>query len=191
MSERLPTIEQHEAWQPTPEQLPALPTAEQAEPLRPGETDPLQRLETARNDVEQSVGRDNPLERLQASEKAAQPAVPTHINQELKSITLRRELQQLRRQLPAPQRALSKLIHQPIIRAVSEATGQTVSRPSGLLGGGLVAFIGTSGYLYLARHQGFTYNYTVFLALFVGGFALGLLLEFFVHLATSRHPSES
>jgi len=189
MSEHLPTIEQHEAWQPSPEQLPELPTAHETQPVQPGEViDPHLRAEHARSDIEQSVGRDNPLERLQASEKAAQPAVPTHINRELKGITLRRELQQLRRQLPAPQRALSKFVHQPIIRAVSEGAAKTVSRPSGLLGGGLVAFMGTSGYLYLARHQGFTYNYAVFLVLFVGGFALGLILEFFVHLVTSRHP---
>jgi hypothetical protein len=73
----------------------------------------------------------------------------------------------------------------------SEAAGRTVSRPSGLLGGGLVAFLGTTGYLYLARHIGFTYNYLVFLLLLAGGFILGVSLELLVHLATgSRRDSD-
>ncbi len=129
------------------------------------------------------------MEQLEASENAAQPAQSGYINRELRAITLRRELNSIRRRLPAPQRVLSKIIHQPAIRVVSEAAGKTVSRPSGLLGGGLAAFLGTSGYLYLARHDGFTYNYGVFLALFVGGFFFGLFLEYAVYLATLRQRS--
>ena len=51
--------------------------------------------------------------------------------------SLSRELQEIRRRLPASQRALSRLIHQPTVRLVSEAAGRSVSRPSGLLGGSL------------------------------------------------------
>lgn len=163
-----------------------LPTAEQAEPLRPNEADPLQKAQEARQTIEQSASRANPLEQLQAAEETPDNRQPAHINRELKSITLRRELQHIRRQLSAPQRALSQVIHQPVVRVVSEAAAKTVSRPSGLLGGGLVAFLGTSGYLYMAQHMGFRYNYTVFLALFIGGFLLGLFLEYIVYLATTR-----
>lgn len=186
MSERFPS---HQETLPPPggqvEKL--LPTAEQAEPLRPGEADPLQKALEARQTIEQSASRENPLEELQKAENAPQTAQPTHINRELKAITLRRELQTIRRQLSTPQRALSRIIHQPVVRRVSEATANTVSRPSGLLGGGLVAFLGTSGYLYLAQDSGFRYNYSVFLALFAGGFVLGLILEYLVYLATARH----
>jgi hypothetical protein len=127
----------------------------------------------------------NPLERLSVSEKASQAAPNLSVNRELKQITLRRELKNIQRKLPAPQKALSKVIHQPVVRATSEFAGKTVTRPSGLLGGGLVALIGTSTYLYLARHMGFEYNYGVFLALFVGGFIIGIGLEFLVNLATN------
>jgi hypothetical protein len=77
---------------------------------------------------------------------------------------------------------LSRVVHQPVVRAVSEAAGKTVSRPSGMLGGGLVAFIGSLGYLYLTKHIGFEYNFTVFLVLFAGGFVLGVVLELVVWL---------
>lgn len=172
--------EKHEAQK-------ALPTPEKAEPLRPGETDPVKSLKEARTSVAETTRQPqvNPLEALKAAEKSERPATPTQINRELKQITLRRELQNIRRKLPAPQRLLSKVIHQPAVRVVSETAGKTLSRPSGLLGGGLVAFLGTSGYLYLARHIGFAYNYLVFLLLLVGGFILGLALELLVYLATS------
>lgn len=135
--------------------------------------------EAIRHEAESAAA---PLERLHASEKATQPTPPNlGINRELKAITLRRELQHIRRKLPVPQRTLSKVIHQPVVRVTSEAAGKTISRPSGLLGGGFVALIGTSGYLYLANHIGFTYNYGVFLVLFAGGFALGLIIELIVH----------
>lgn len=134
----------------------------------------------------------NPLERLKAAEEAAQPVVNQDVNRELREITLRRELKHIRRKLPAPQRALSKVIHQPAVRVTSEFAGKTVSRPSGLLGGGVVALTGTTLYLYLANHIGFTYNYGVFLLLFVVGFAIGLVVELVVNLVfRSRHKARS
>jgi hypothetical protein len=141
--------------------------------------------EQARNKIEQAAEHDDPIARLEAAEKASGVELPTHVNQDLKKLTLRRQLQHIQRQLPAGDRTLSKIIHQPVVRVVSEAAGKTISRPSGLLGGGLVAFLGTSGYLYLAKHLGFTYNSFVFIALFVGGFLIGLALEFAVWLATA------
>jgi len=41
----------------------------------------------------------------------------------------------------------------------------------------LVAFLGTAGFLFLTKYFGYSYNYTVLMVLFVGGFALGLILE--------------
>jgi hypothetical protein len=170
-----------------------LPTAEQAEPLRAGEKDPLQALVEARTHVEETAETSTPLKlenSLKEAENGSQPAQPSFINASLKNITLNRELKQIQRKLPAPQRILSRVIHQPAVRVTSEVIGRSASRPSGLLGGGLVALLGTSGYLYLAKHLGFTYNYLVFLLLFAAGFIIGLILELLVHVATtSRRTS--
>jgi hypothetical protein len=125
------------------------------------------------------------MQALAAEAEQPQVAMPSTINRELKAISRRRELKQIRRKETPAQRGLSHVIHQPFILAVSEGAGKTISRPSGLLGGGLVAFLGSGSYLVLAKYLGFTYNYTVSLALFVGGFLFGLLLEVFVHLATA------
>jgi hypothetical protein len=134
---------------------------------------------------------DDPFKRLEAAEAAeTEAARPSHVSADLRSTTLRRELQQIRRKLPAGDRVLSKVIHQPVIRVVSEGASRSVTRPSGLLGGGLMAFIGSVGYLYLTKHVGLPYNYFVFTLLFVAGFLLGLFLEFIVWTATARrrHP---
>lgn len=174
------------------EHQPALPTPEQAEPLRPGEKAPetgpqtAQEARTAVHELYQSQPSPNPLEKLQAEERAAEPAPRLDVTHELKKITRERELRNLQRREAAPVRTFSKLVHQPVVRVLSEAASTTISRPSGLLGGGIVALIGTTAYLYLARHVGFTYNYLIFLLLFVGGFALGLLLEATLWLVRSR-----
>lgn len=134
----------------------------------------------------------NPLDKLEREQEAAQKPTTGHINANLKKITLQRELTQIRRHLSKPEQTLSKIIHQPVVRAISEASGKTVSRPSGLLGGGIMAFIGSTGYLLLAKNLGFNrYNYGAFIILFVGGFALGLALELIVWSAMrSRHHAK-
>ncbi|HYH36555.1 MAG TPA: hypothetical protein VD706_03585 [Candidatus Saccharimonadales bacterium] len=187
MAEKLKTSERAAESLPSAEHL--LPTPEQAEPLRKNEKDPALALKEARDKVHETAQAEkkqaNPVEAMQAAEKAARPSPSLHVNRELRNITLNRELTAIRRHLSAPQRGFSKIIHQPVIRAVSEPLGKTVSRPSGLLGGGLVAFIGTSGYLFIAQRSGMQYRYSVFLALFAGGFILGLLLELLVYAATA------
>lgn len=145
----------------------------------------VERLAAARSQAHEHASTKNPVEKLRSAEKAAAVSTPQHINRELKQITLHRELGSIRHQLSKPQQTLSRVIHQPTVQAVSEATSKTVGRPSGLLGGGLVALVGTTSYLYLAKHIGFQYNYGVFLVLFAGGFALGLGLELVVHITTA------
>ncbi|MDL2363420.1 MAG: hypothetical protein QFB86_03520 [Patescibacteria group bacterium] len=191
MSEQQPHMnpEHHEFKLDSKEDLEhMLPDAEHAEALRAGERDPVEALIEARSTVAETAHEDAGkavAESLKAAEGAGQTAPPQEINRELKSITLRRELNGIQRKLPAPKRALSKVVHQPVVRVASEAVGSTVSRPSGLLGGSIVAFIGTSAYLYLAKHLGFEYNFVVFLLLFTGGYIIGLLIELIVHLATA------
>jgi hypothetical protein len=186
----------------TPEQLdPTHEISAHATPEKPGDHEVVveavgQKAEQARALAEQSAestaAEKSRLERLEKAEKAAEPVHPALITHELKNVTLQRELQAIRRRLPAADRALSRVIHQPTIRMISEVAGQTVSRPSGLLGGSLVALLGTTGYLYLAKHMGFRYNYMVFLILFAGGFVLGLILELLVWAATRsrRHAAD-
>ena len=135
----------------------------------------------------QEAATKNPLEAFQEAEAAKAEPESTLITPELKAATKNRQLKQVQRRLPGSSRALSKVIHQPAIRVISEAAGNTISRPSGLLGGGLIAFLGSAVYLYLTKHVGMPYNYFVFSLLFVGGFAVGLILELIVWTLTASH----
>ena len=102
------------------------------------------------------------------------------VHKALKKDSYKRTLTKIQSHLSAPQRVMSKVIHQPVVDAVSNATAKTVARPSGFLGGSIIAFLGSSVFLYMAKHYGYTYNYAVLFMLFVGGFALGLILELLV-----------
>jgi hypothetical protein len=96
-----------------------------------------------------------------------------YVNRELKEMAYSRVLNRARKQLPAPARAFSKIVHQPVVNAVSEGLGRSVGRPSGIFGGGLLALLGTTAYYYITKHYGYSYNYFVFVMLLVLGFLAG------------------
>lgn len=107
--------------------------------------------------------------------------VPVYVQKELKEDTWNRTMTRVRKKLPASSRAFSKVVHQPVVDAVSRASEKTVARPSGLLMGGIFAFLGSSFFLWMARHYGFEYNYLLFFMFFVGGFLVGLIVEMLLY----------
>lgn len=146
-----------------------------------------QMQETARAAIHEAAGNAPPL--ALPVDDNPQDNQPLYIDKTIKKLRMKQSLSQVQRELTPLERGLSKLIHQPAVKAASEASAKTITRPSGLLGGGVLAFLGSSGYLYLAKHIGFQYNYLVFTLLFVGGFFVGLLLEMAVRLVRPR-PAE-
>jgi hypothetical protein len=108
----------------------------------------------------------------------------------LKKTAYKDLLSHTRRQLPKAMRTFSKVIHNSKVEAVSNVGAQTAARPSGLLGGGLGAFLGTVVLLYFSRHYGFAYNYSLFLIMFVGGFIGGLIIELIVKLLFHRQRAK-
>jgi hypothetical protein len=122
------------------------------------------------------------------TEQQPKTATPNFVSKELQALTANRTLTTIRNRLPVADKALSNVIHQPVIRAVSNAGAKTVARPPALLGGGFVAFVGSSLYLYLASHIGFTYNYVVAGLLFAVGFVLGIAGEaLFALISHAKH----
>jgi len=138
----------------------------------------------ARRDALQEAA---PAERHRARhEQPMAPGQPAFASAELQSMQLKRTLTSIQKRLPAPERALSKFMHQPVVDAVSEIGGKTVARPAGILAGGIFAFLGTTVILYICKHYGYTYNFLLFAVLFIGGFALGLLVESIWRLTVRR-----
>ena len=117
-------------------------------------------------------------EKLKADKAELAPGetIP-HANTKLKSHAYQQTLRRTQKKLPKHERAFSKVVHQPAVEALSEAAGATVARPSGLLAGGIFSVISSLGVLYICRHYGYEYNFTIGLASFAGGFALGVIIE--------------
>ncbi|GAC1390769.1 MAG: hypothetical protein NVSMB46_01230 [Candidatus Saccharimonadales bacterium] len=107
-------------------------------------------------------------------------------NREIKKSAYDRAMKQVRSRLSLGEQTFSTVIHQPIINSASELGAKTIARPSGILGGGICALIGSSILLYFAKHYGFKYNYLFFIVCFVLGFFIGLLLEIFIHFLLHR-----
>jgi hypothetical protein len=109
-----------------------------------------------------------------------------HIDQALKYVSRNQQLKNIQGNLSPRQKTLSKVIHQKAISTISEGASKTVTRPSGLLGGGILAFAGTLAYYYISRHAGLKFNYTIYVALFIIGFAVGIVGEIAIRIALHK-----
>ncbi len=89
----------------------------------------------------------------------------------------RQAIKRVQKHLKPADRRLSKVIHNPKVEAVSDVTGSTIARPSGLLYGGVFSLITSLGFYMIARHYGYEYPYILGILFFVGGFVLGLIIE--------------
>ncbi|MCA9332373.1 hypothetical protein KDA00_00700 [Candidatus Saccharibacteria bacterium] len=113
-----------------------------------------------------------------------------HPNQkELKTDAYQKTLKNVRRRLSKPDKLLSKVIHNKTVESVSEVGGKTIARPSGILGGGLCALLGSAFLLYMSSHYGFEYNYFVFFMLFAGGFFVGMFGELLLRYILKKDSS--
>lgn len=136
-------------------------------------------IEHIRSSIDKEANKAEALKHKQESD-SGKGQTTTIIDRNLKAKAYKKELHRIQSNLPKSQRSLSKFIHSRPVEAVSEVGGKTVARPSGLLGGGIVAFAGTLALVIISRHYGFSYNFFVFIALLVGGFFLGLIAEMII-----------
>lgn len=102
---------------------------------------------------------------------------PVLVNKQLKDMAYLRAMTRVRKHLSIPSRAFSKVVHSKALERPSEVIGNTVARPSGMLGGAFVAAIGSSILLWVTKHYGYEYNYLAVILLFVIGLTLGLAVE--------------
>lgn len=116
----------------------------------------------------------------------SRPQSQLHASHELKDSTYQYTLHKVRKSLSLPERGFSLVVHQPAVDTISNAAAQTVTRPSGLLGGGIVSLIGSGVVLYLARYYGFRYNFFVFFVLFGSGYVIGMLAELLISRLTKH-----
>jgi hypothetical protein len=141
-------------------------------------------LEKAAEKVDVDELKDTASERAKSSSELMPESKPEPAAKEfgayteLKSQTYSRTLKRVQTRLSPSERTMSKVMHNKTVEKVSDGLGKTAARPSGVLGGGIVALLGSFILLYMAKKYGFEYNFAVFFVLMAAGFALGVLLEF-------------
>ena len=143
------------------------------------------RLSDARHGIENlTVGSNETLSKIgeMSSRKETVPDNPKLIGKDLKKAGLQKELAHIRKKLSKPDRLGSKVIHNKEVEVISAGLSKTLVRPSGMLGGAIIALIGTSAYYFFAKTVGVRYNYFVYIILFVGGFVLGIFIELLARL---------
>jgi hypothetical protein len=91
--------------------------------------------------------------------------------------TFKQTMHKIQRQMPVPQRALSKAIHNPVVSGLSGVADKTIARPSGLLFGGIFSLLANLLVVIVCRYYGYEYNYFIGLVAFVAGFFIGLGVE--------------
>ena len=153
--------------------------ARQHEQARETKNEAAERLPQLQHEAQE---RAKSLNEVRVEREETTPEVPrVAIDRSVKEAARRRVMRRVQRQLRPDERLLSKFTHNPVVDAASRAAEKTVARPSGLLGGSIFAFVGSSAYLWIARHYGYEYNYLLFLILVIGGFGLGMLAELLLH----------
>lgn len=103
-----------------------------------------------------------------------------HTRAEEKVHSFNTTMHHVRQHMKKRDRAFSKVIHHPVVEKVSEVTGKTVGRPSGILGATIAAFVGLLSVYGIAKFAGFALSGSEMPLLLVIGFSVGLLLEWCV-----------
>lgn len=115
---------------------------------------------------------------------------PSHhyITKKIKAEQYQKTLKHIQVMLPKRQQKFSVFIHQPAVERASEVGAKTLARPSGIIGGALLALMGSLTVILIARRIGFEVPNSIFAVLFIIGFALGIIIELSINLFKKLQP---
>jgi hypothetical protein len=117
------------------------------------------------------------------------PATPRRrggISKKEKTASFKKHMKNVQAEMPAPQRAFSKLIHSPIVEKTSEFVGSTVARPNAILSGAVVAFFLVLAVYIVAKNLGYVLSGFETIGAFIVGWVLGILYDYFRVLVTGK-----
>ena len=167
-------------------------TGEVLESAREQLTDNIEnKLERARNEKEKSAEskediRNEALE-IASKHEAAQEKKARESKENKKdqpSLTkadveasYKKTLDNVQKQLPAPSRAFSKVIHNSAVEKTSDAIGNTIARPNLIIAGALGAIASIIVYL-IAKKYGYVLSGSETIVLFAAGWCIGAIIEY-------------
>lgn len=92
----------------------------------------------------------------------------------------------VRSELSAPERAFSKVIHNPVVERTSEVIGSTVARPNAILSGSIFAALTVLALYVTARHYGFALSGFETIGAFIVGWAIGIVFDLLRGMITGK-----
>jgi len=131
------------------------------------------------------------VERGGAEKKTKHNDTPTPrrrggISKKEKTVAYKKHMKQVQAELPAPERAFSKIIHAPVVEKTSEFVGGTVARPNAILSGAVVAFFLVLAVYIVAKNLGYTLSGFETIGAFIIGWVIGVLYDYFKVLVTGK-----
>ena len=149
------------------------------------EEDEKQNIQEIRKNIQEQA---KPKEVYKHPINPNEKSEPTHryLTKKIKADQYKLTLKHVQKRLPKGQRMLSSFVHKPPVETISEVAGKTIARPSGILGGGIIALLGSLVILFISHKVGFAVPGSLFAALFLAGFALGCSIEILTKLFTKK-----
>jgi hypothetical protein len=108
------------------------------------------------------------------------------ISKKEKNASYKKHMKQVQAELPAPERAFSKVIHTPVVEKSSEFIGATVARPNAILSGAVVAFLLVLAVYLIAKNLGYVLSGFETIGAFIIGWVIGVLYDYFKVLVTGK-----
>lgn len=105
-------------------------------------------------------------------------APPMPASKKQREQAYKQTMQHIQSEMNPVERGFSKVIHNPIVERVSDIAGSTIARPNSILMGSVFAFVGVLAVYLYAKHTGFALTGFETIAAFVGGWLLGILIDF-------------
>jgi hypothetical protein len=173
----------------TPEHFPDKPELSQEVEPKTAERQ-LERREKLPSGPEHERGREQEanearIEAYKEAKAAAEHTADGHESEEPKTFiasaerdrSYRQTLNEVQRQMSAPSRAFSKVIHNKAVEKVSDIAGSTIGRPNAVLAGAICAFVLVLGLYVHARYSGYALSGSETIAAFIIGWLVGLLFD--------------
>ncbi len=138
---------------------------------------------------ELDLAREQELAKKEKGEQRDKDIKPTvKLTKQEKKQAYRKQIKKVQSQLPKGSRTFSKIVHNPVVESVSDATAKTIFRPSALIGGSITGLvIGLVVYL-TARYYGYIISNMMLVGLLIIGAILGVIVELLIGIF--RKPSQ-
>lgn len=124
------------------------------------------------------------------TEKESRPSTPSRhsvLSKKQKNESYKRTMKRVQSELPAAERAFSKVIHNKVIENTSNVVGSTIARPNSILYGAISAFVLTLATYSVAKTLGYQLSGSETMLAFVIGWLIGLVIDYLKALFSSKH----